>query len=116
MSEPQDRLDVLERQVGELREELARVNRELVESQLEAWRSRVEDLELQAHLARMDATDEVTSVLSVLRERWVEARDQVLSAGAPAGEALDSLRSGVEQALDEVRSALRNAVAAFSSD
>lgn len=109
MSDPQERIDALEGQVNELRDQLSKLNRDLVDAQLEAWRGRVEELELQARLASMDARDDVSSMMASLRERWTDARTQVRGASGSASEALASLRSGFEQAIDDVRAAMRDA-------
>ena len=109
------RIDALEQRLGELQDEVDRVNRELVEAQLDAWKSRVEELELQVRLASMDARDDVAPLLEILRNRWLDAREQVTRAGSAAGEVLDSFRDTLNEAADDVRSAARSAMSTLRS-
>ena len=111
--ENKTRIDALELRLGDLQDEVDRVNRELVEAQLDAWKSRVEELELQVRLASMDARDDVAPLVEQLRNRWLDAREQVARAGGAASEALDSLREAVNQATDDLRSAVRSAVSSL---
>lgn len=110
MPDPHDRIDALESQIGELRDQLETLNQDLVDAQLDAWRSRVEELELQARLASMDARDEVSSLIDQLRACLTEAREQLKGVTGSSSEAMASLRTGLDQAADDVRTALRNAV------
>ncbi len=112
--EVHDRVSSLEHQVQELRDEIARLNKELVEAQLDEWKSRIDELELQAHLGSMNVADQVGPLLETVRNRWLDAQEQLGKAGSSASDVISSLRSGLGQAVDDLRSSIRDARAAIS--
>lgn len=100
----------LKQQVQELRQEVADLNRRLLEDQVEAWRSRIDELDVQLHLAEMDARDEVAPLIDQLNDQWARARSQLDQWSDSAGDAVHTLRDGVQGALDDLRASLRQAV------
>lgn len=109
-----DRVRSLEHQVDELREQISRLNKELVEAQLDEWKGRIDELELQAHLGQMNVVEQVAPLVDAVRNRWLDAQDQLGRAGSSASDMLSSLRGGVQQALDDLRTSIRDARSAIS--
>lgn len=110
----QDRMNALEQQVHDLREQISRLNKELVEAQLDEWKGRIDELELQAHLGQMNVVDQVAPLVDAVRNRWLDAQEQLTKAGSSASDVLSSLRGGVQQALDDLRASIRDARNAVS--
>jgi hypothetical protein len=98
----EEQMDVLEKQYSEL-------YRQLAEARLDQWKARLEDLEIQAHLGAMDTNDRVAALVQKARDRWNDARTHVGGTSAAAGEMLETLRGGVENALDDLRRAILDA-------
>lgn len=107
----EDRIAGLEARIADLQTELAATRKQLTDAQLDQWKGRIDELEVQMHLGRLDAEEQMEPVVEQLRNWWLDARDQVSQAGSAAGDAFSSLRSGLEQAMEQVRrgaSAARN--------
>jgi len=103
---PEARIERLEAQLERLEEREAELRRQLMEAQVDQWRARIEDLEVQAHLAAMDTSDKVTELLEQTRARWREAKAELLRPAELAGDVVDTVRNGIEDGLDEIRNAL----------
>ena len=99
----EDRITELEARITDLQTELAATRKQLTDAQLDQWKGRIDELEVQMHLGRLDAEDQMEPVVEQLRNWWLDAREQVGNAGSVAGDAFSSLRSGVEQAMDQLR-------------
>lgn len=110
----QQRIDALEQRITELSDELSATRRQLSEAQLDQWKGRIDDIEVQLGLARLEAQEQLSPVLEQLRNRWLDAQQQLGSATNAAGDVFGSLRSGVESAVDDLRAALRDARRAAS--
>jgi len=102
-----ERIEELEVQILALRTELAR-------TRLEQWTGRLEHLELQYHLGRMEADERVGSLLADVRHLIAKARSRAESRGEAAGEAVDTLATGVELAFADLREAMAQARSAVT--
>lgn len=110
MAEEQaDRIAELEGRVAELTDELSATRKQLADAQLDQWKARIDELEVQMHLGRLEAEQQVQPVVDQLRDRWLDARDQIASASSAAGDVFGSLRSSVEAAMEDLRSGMREA-------
>ncbi|MGZ6886161.1 MAG: hypothetical protein ACXVJA_08110 [Acidimicrobiia bacterium] len=99
-------LEEVRAEVRELRELLVQLGRETVEAFLDTWRARIENLRVQADLARMDARDEVDASIDESDSRLRSARTQLASALHEA----DDVRSVLVDGLGAARSDLQAAV------
>lgn len=102
----EDRIARLEGQITKLQSRQTELNGQLRKAQLELWQGRIEDLEVQMHLAALDANDRLTALADQLRSRWAATRQQMETSPSTATEVVDRLRLGVENAYDEMRRAL----------
>ena len=102
----EDRIAKLEAEIGKLRTQQAALRKQLAEAQLDQWQGRVEDLEVQMHLGAMDANDKVNALMARLRDRWTDARRQFEQSITTASSVADTVRSGLENAIGDVRKAL----------
>ena len=103
---PEERIERLEAQLERLERKEAELRRQLTEAQLDQWKARIEDLEVQPHLAAMDTSDKVRELLDQSRARWREAKAQLLRPTEIASDVVETIRKGIEDGLDEVRKAL----------
>jgi hypothetical protein len=104
-----ERISKLEAHIADLEKTQAELYNQLAEARLEQWKGRLEDLEVQAHLGAMETNDRVATLMQKARDRWDEGRRQVDGATAVAGEAFETVRSGFENAIQDVRRALLDA-------
>ena len=102
----EDRIAKLEGQITKLQSRQSELYQQLRRAQLEQWQGRIDDLEVQMHLASLDVNDRLTALADQLRSRWATARLQMETAPSTATEVIDRLRVGVENAYDEMRKAL----------
>jgi predicted nucleic acid-binding Zn-ribbon protein len=109
-----DRVDELQEQVDRLQEELASVRRQLAAAELDQWRGRIDDLEVQAALGSMSVRDRLGPVIEELRNTWLDARARAGEGTETASEVTDRLRDGMERAMSEIRNAVRDARTALS--
>ncbi len=106
------RITALETQIGELRTQLQDVRRQLSEAELDQWRARIDDLEVQAHLGTLEVKQRLDPVVDDLRNRWLDAREQVSNSTDTASEVIDALRKGLEHAMGEMRRSMVEAKSA----
>lgn len=102
----EDRIAILESEIRELRVQQAELRKQLAEAQLDQWRGRVEELEVQMHLGAMEANDKATALMDQLRDRWADARRQLEQSVATASSVAETVRTGLEKAVEDVRKAL----------
>jgi predicted nucleic acid-binding Zn-ribbon protein len=100
------RIAELEAQIDKLGARQAELHKQLTKAQLDLWQGRIEDLEVQVHLGAMETTDKLTALMDQLRSRWADARRQFEDAASTASSVADTVRTGLENALNEVRKAL----------
>jgi hypothetical protein len=105
IAELEQRLEALTKEQGDLR-------RQLAEARSDQWQARIDDLDLQAHLGKMEANDRLQPLIDKLRDQWLDARQQFESSAATASDVIDRLRDGFEQAGRDIRDALKDATKA----
>lgn len=98
----ENRIEELDSQVESLREQLRK-------AQLDQWEGRIDDLEVQMHLGSMEAAERLKPLVDTLRNRWLDAKEQAGSTTSAAGDAIDALRAGLEQAMKDIREAVIDA-------
>lgn len=111
----QDRTAQLERQIENLEAELSELRRQLAEAELDKWRGRIDDLEVQVHLASLDAQDRLEPLIENLRDTWSNARETLSEGAATAIDVAGTLRAGLDQAMADLRRAVLDA-RSISSD
>jgi hypothetical protein len=102
----EERIARLEDQIDKLQTRQNELYKQLAKAEREQWQGRIDELELQMHLGAMEANDRVKTVMEQLRTRWVESRAQLDEAASKATGVRDTMRSGLESALRDVREAL----------
>ena len=102
----EERIARLEGQIEELSLRQSELQQQLAQGQLDQWQARVEDLEVQLHLASMEANDRVAALMQQLRTRWAEVRGHVDGATATALSIGSTLREGLEKSILDLRQAL----------
>jgi hypothetical protein len=111
----QDRIGGLEQQIEDLKAQLADVRSRLVSAEFDQWRSRIDDLELQARLGSMGVQDKLMPVIEQLRDLWLDARERTGDGVDTASEVTGRLREGVESAFRELRDAVSDAASTARS-
>ena len=102
----EDRIGKLEGQIDKLRAQQADLRKQLAKAQLDQWQGRIEDLEVQMHLGGMEASDKLTALMDRLRDRWGDARRQFEASISTAASVADTVRTGLENAVEDLRKAL----------
>lgn len=106
MTDTDARITRLQEQIERLEAEQRTLREKLTAAQVEQWQGRIDDIELQTHLASMEANDRVTTVRDELRKQWHDATTQIASSTHAASDVVDSVRDGVERAIRNLREAL----------
>lgn len=94
-----------ERQVDHLSRQVAEMMSFMAGSQLDQWMARIEDLELQASLARMELREEAGPRIEDLKSRLETARTELATAGDKAGDVWGVLSQGVRAAFADLKAA-----------
>lgn len=115
MSEDQD-VDRLRSQVETLQSELNQLRRQLALAELETWRARIDDAEVQVHLASLGAQDRIEPLIEGLRNAWLDAQATVTATTDTASDVIDNIRTGLERTMADLRRALLETARARSSD
>ncbi|MEP7160775.1 MAG: hypothetical protein ABI746_06705 [Dermatophilaceae bacterium] len=102
----EERIGTLEAKIDKVQKSQTELYKQLVNAQREQWQSRIDELEVQVHLAAAEANDRVHSLMGLLRKKWDEARNQFDETASTALGVTDTLRSGLENAAQDVRKAL----------
>ena len=102
----EERIAQLEAQIDKLQAKQAELHKQFAKAQIDQWQGRIEDLELQMHAGAAEANDKLTAVMDQLRSRWADARRQFEDAASTATSVADTVRTGLENAVNEVRKAL----------
>jgi predicted nucleic acid-binding Zn-ribbon protein len=108
--------NVLEKRIDDLEDQVSKLNDALLQSQLDDWKARIDQLEVQVHLGQMQARQQLTPLVEQLRNRWLDAREQLDRAQSAAGDALTSLRAGVRSAVKDLGDAFDEAVRRLSQE
>jgi predicted nucleic acid-binding Zn-ribbon protein len=106
----------LEQRLADLEEQVSKLSDALLQSQLDDWKARIDQLEVQARLGQMEAREQLNPIVEQLRNRWLDARDQLDRAQEAAGDALTTLRSGVRSAMKDLGEAFDEAVGRLRKD
>jgi len=102
----EEHITQLEHQLHELQGQQAELRKQLARAQLDQWRGRIEDLEVQMHLGGVEASDKANAQMTKLRDRWADARRQFEESIKTASSVADTVRAGLESAFDDLRTAL----------
>lgn len=106
MTTIEQRIEALEARIAELEEHAA-------ESEIARYRGRLDDLGVQASLARMEARDDVRSTLDRLEGIWSEARRQLDHLRSESSETGRGLTEGLRRAAGDLRSSFDDATASL---
>ena len=109
----EEHINELQGRIAELEDQLSALREELRDNQLDLWKARIDDLEVQLRLGQMEARDDVAPVLDKLRNLLLDARGQVDSASTSARDALRALADGVKDATDRLRNSINDAGSAL---
>lgn len=110
-----DRITELEGKIGDLEEQLLVLRRELGEAEMDRWRGRIDDLEVQARLGSMDVRDRLAPLVEELRNTWLSAKESFSDASSTTSEVFERIRDGLNNARDEIRGALDDAKSTIKS-
>jgi len=102
----EERIAKLEAQIDKLQTKQTELYQQLAQAQIDQWQGRIEDLEVQLHLGAMETNDKLAALMDQLRTRWAESRGQFEDAASTASSVAETLRTGLESAVREVRKAL----------
>jgi septal ring factor EnvC (AmiA/AmiB activator) len=102
----EDRIAKLEAEIGKLHAQQADLRKQLAKAELDQWQGRIEDLEVQMHLGAIEASDRMTALMDRLRSKWADARRQLEENIATASSVRDTVRTGLETAIADLRKAL----------
>ena len=102
----EERIAKLEAQIDKLQAKQAELHRQLTKAQIDQWQGRIEDLVVQMHLGAMETSDILTGLMDQLRSRWADTRRQFEDTIATASTVADTVRTGLENAFNDLRKAL----------
>jgi predicted nucleic acid-binding Zn-ribbon protein len=103
------RMSALEARITDLQEQLSNTKQQLTDAQLDQWKGRIDEIEVQMSLGRMEAQEQLEPMIEQLRNRWLDAQTQLRTAGSAASDVFAALRVGLEQAMDQLREGARMA-------
>lgn len=109
MADTEDRIAKLEAQIKALEAKHSELYQQLADARLDQWKGRLEDLEVQARLGAMETNDRVAALVEQARDRWNDAKAQIRGAASTAGDVVETVRGGVERAIDDLRRAILDA-------
>jgi hypothetical protein len=109
------KIATMEDRIGGLERELDRMRQELSQARLEQWEGRIDDLEVQAHLGSMEINQRLEPIIETLRNRWLDAKEQLDNASSTANDVFTILRKGFEQSLRDLKDAVSNAKTTVTS-
>ena len=78
---------------------------------LDEWRTRIDELIVQADLASLDIREEVRTRLGITENVYLAARSRLSEAHRDAGSSVTSLHQGLNQLLQDLRQAYESAEA-----
>lgn len=110
-----DRIAVLEASIETLQAQQDDLQERLVRAQLDQWKARIDDLEVQLHLGAMEADEHVSPLLAALRDRLLDARAQADDAASTTRDVASTLLSGLEKAMQDIRTAVLDAKSSIGS-
>jgi chromosome segregation ATPase len=89
---------------------------QMLAEQLQELDTELDELKLQAHLAKAEAQDELQKQIEELRSKKEMAQGKLKQLQEAGDEAWDDLKTGVEKSWTELRGAFRSAIAKFTDD
>ena len=81
---------------------------------LDQWRSRIDELKVQAELAKLDARERATKQLDIAQNACLAAYSKLRDARHDAAVSADTLREGVQKLLHDVKEAFEAAQAVIA--
>ncbi len=81
---------------------------------LDLWRARIDELKVQADLAKLETRERATKQLDIAQNACLAAYSKLREAGRDAAVNADTLRDGVQKLLEDVRSAFEAAQAVIT--
>jgi hypothetical protein len=102
----QDRIKTLEDQMAALKSEQDELRKQLAQAEVDRWQERVDDLELQVHLAAMETNERVSGLLQQIQHRWAVGKAQIEWRSSAAAEAAEAVRDSLRTAFTDIRKAL----------
>jgi len=106
MSNTEDRLAALEARIAQLEDSA-------VDAELDKFRGRLDDMKVQASLAKMDAQDDVRATLDRLDSVWGEAKHQLDKLRGDSKSAGRSMTDSAKHAVGDLRSGFEEATASL---
>ena len=101
----------LKQKVRELEDVMVQLGRETTDAMLEAWKSRIDVLRVQADLGRMELRDETIDSVDAAEGAWQSARNRIEALSSEASDVGTALVEGVRSARAELRAAVELAQA-----
>ncbi len=80
-----------------------------VDEELDAWRARIDELRVQARLARMDSGDELEPVIEAMQRRSSELEGRLVELREASEETWRSIREDITDGFVQLRHSLRQA-------
>lgn len=105
--------DTTEDRLAALESRVTALEGDAVESEMSNIRGRIDDLKVQASLAKMDAQDDVKASFDRLDGVWTETRHQLERLAGESKTAGRGVRDGVRTAIGDLRSAFDDAAASL---
>ncbi|RQW78159.1 MAG: hypothetical protein EHM51_00520 [Geobacter sp.] len=87
--------------------------REQLEAQLKEWKATIESLEAKAAKTTAETRAEFTKEIEELRRKKVVVKEKLNELQKVSGETWDTMKVGVEKAVDELKSALDRVISRF---
>ncbi len=85
-----------------------------MDAQLKAWDAEIKTLKAKALNAKADAKIEYEKQSATLEAKRTEASRKLQEIKASSADAWDSLKDGAEKAFDDMRGAVKSALAKFN--
>lgn len=106
MTTAEERIAKLETQIEKLEAEQRKLRERLTQAQVEQWQGRIEDIEVQSHLASLEAQDRLGPLRDDLRNQWLEVKTQLGRSKDTAADVLETVRESVDSAIKTLRDAV----------
>lgn len=92
-------------EIQRLRRRVEDLERRLADVEVMGWEGRIEQLQLEAALGRMEIRDELTPRVDRLRQAFESARQELQQVPTLVGEALEQTSEGLRPALEQLKRA-----------
>jgi predicted nucleic acid-binding Zn-ribbon protein len=96
-------------EIQRLRRRVEDLERRLADVEVMGWEGRIEQLQLEAALGRMEMRDELTPRVDRLRQAFENARQELQHVPTLVGEALEETSEGFRPALEQLKRAYEEA-------